>query len=54
MNDHVALIDQLCRQRLVLDRIDSVVKAGVVLEMGYVPDTAGGQIVEHENFVAAL
>ena len=54
MEDYVALIDQLGSERMVVNRIDRVMKTRMTLEMLNVFDGAGGKIVDHVNFIAAL
>jgi len=54
MNDEVALIDQLSRDRLVMNVFNCVVETRMILEVTNVFDAAGGQIVDDEDFVAAL
>src|SRR5207244_7122791 len=52
MKDHVAGIDQLGEHRLVLDRVDRVVKARVLLQMPDVFNAPGREIVDDEDVVA--
>ena len=54
MENHVALIDQLSRDRLVVNVFNRVVKARMVLQVTNVLDAAGRQIVDDKDFVAAL
>jgi len=48
------LIDQLSRHRLVMNIFNCVVKARMILEVTNIFDAAGGQIIDTEDFVAAL
>ena len=54
VEDHRGAIDELGDQRLVEHAVDGVVEAAVALEVRDVVDAPGGQIVEDEDFVAAL
>jgi hypothetical protein len=54
VNDDVAAIDHFGQERLVGDRVDGVVKAGMRLEVLDVVDGACRQVVEHEHFVATF
>ena len=54
MDDDVAAIDELGEHRLVRDGVDGVVELRVRLEVRDVVDRSGRQIVEREDFVAAL
>ena len=54
MKNDVALIDQLSRDRLVMNIFNRVVEARMILEVTNIFDTAGRKIVDTEDFVAAL
>jgi hypothetical protein len=49
---HVAAVDQLGEQRLVLDRVDRVVEPVVALEVGDVLDRPGREVVEDDDLDA--
>src|SRR5713226_9068284 len=53
VKDDVALIDQLSRDRPVVNAVNSVVKAWVIFQMLNISEAAGRKIVDDENFVAA-
>ena len=54
MEHHVAAIDELGEQRLVIDRVDEVFESRPSLEVGDVVDGAGGEIVEDQHLAAAI
>src|SRR5262245_65108619 len=52
MKDHVAAIDELGEQPLVVDGVDEVLEAVPSLEMRDVVDRSGRQVVEDQDVVA--
>jgi hypothetical protein len=54
MKHHVAAIDELGEQRLVVHRVDEVLEACPPLEMRDVVDGPGRQVVEDEDLMAVL
>ncbi len=54
MKDDVALIDQLSRDRLVMNALNGVVETRMILQMADVFDAASGKIIDDKYFVAAL
>src|SRR5262249_57005917 len=54
VHDRGAAVEHLGEEGLVGDGVDRVVELRVRLEMGDVVDRPGGQVVEHEDLVAAV
>src|SRR6185436_15923936 len=54
MKDHVALIDELRGNRMIVDRFDRVVKTRMTFDVLNILDRARREIVDDVNFVAAL
>ena len=52
MKDHVAAIDELGEQTLVVDGVDEVLEPGTSLEMRDVVERPGRQVVEDQDLVA--
>ena len=54
VKDDIALVHEFRRNGLVLNVINGVVKARIVLQVANVFETAGGKIVDDKDFVAAF
>jgi hypothetical protein len=54
VEDHVAPVNQLGEERLVVDAVDGVVEARVLLQVRDVLYRAGREIVDDRDLVAAL
>ena len=54
VKNHVALVDQLGHERLVVDAVDGVVKTRVAFEVRDVVDAPRREVVDDEDLVAAL
>ena len=54
VKNHVALINKLCRDGLIMNCINRVMKARIVFEMRDVPNRAGREIIYDIDIVAPL
>ena len=54
MKHHIAPVDELGEERLVVDRLDEVLEPGAALEVHDVVDGAGRQVVDDDDLVAVL
>ena len=54
VKDHVALINQLSRNGLVVNALDRVMVARMLFEVANIFNAAGGKIIDDKDFIAAL
>src|SRR5262249_31635777 len=54
VKDDITPIDQLGKQRLVIDRVNGVLEARHALEMSDVVNRSGREVVQNEHLMSAL
>jgi hypothetical protein len=54
MENHVTLVNQFSDDRLVVNRVNRVMKLRVALKVLDILDAACREVVNHKHFVAAL
>jgi hypothetical protein len=54
MKNNVTLVHQLRTNRMIVNRVDGVMKTRLAFEVLDIFDRPGGEIVDHVNLIAAL